>query len=51
LVVAGELGRATFSAEALLALAYLIVVGSLVGFTAYLWLLRVTETSLVATYA
>jgi drug/metabolite transporter (DMT)-like permease len=50
-LVAGELARATFSSEALLALAYLVVVGSLVGFTAYVWLLRVTQTSLVATYA
>ena len=47
----GELGRATFSAEALLAVGYLVVVGSFVGFTAYVWLLRVAPTSLVATYA
>ena len=50
-VVTGELGRATFSAEALLAVGYLVVVGSFVGFTAYVWLLRVAPTSLVATYA
>jgi drug/metabolite transporter (DMT)-like permease len=50
-VVTGELGRATFSAEALLAVGYLIVIGSFVGFTAYVWLLRVAPTSLVATYA
>jgi drug/metabolite transporter (DMT)-like permease len=50
-LVAGELGRATFSTEALLALGYLVVVGSFVGFTAYVWLLRVAPTSLVATYA
>lgn len=31
--------------------AYLIVFGSLVGFTAYAWLLRVTEPALVGTYA
>jgi drug/metabolite transporter (DMT)-like permease len=47
----GELGRATFSADALLAVGYLVVVGSFVGFTAYVWLLRVAPTSLVATYA
>jgi drug/metabolite transporter (DMT)-like permease len=49
--VSGELGRATFSADALLAVGYLIVVGSFVGFTAYVWLLRVAPLSLVATYA
>jgi drug/metabolite transporter (DMT)-like permease len=50
-VVTGELGRATFTAEALLAVGYLVVVGSLVGFTSYVWLLRVAPISLVATYA
>ena len=50
-LVTGELGRATFTAEALLAVGYLVVVGSLVGFTSYVWLLRVAPTSLVATYA
>jgi drug/metabolite transporter (DMT)-like permease len=49
--ITGELFSATFTAEGLLALVYLIVVGSLVGFTAYVWLLRVAQTSLVATYA
>jgi drug/metabolite transporter (DMT)-like permease len=34
-----------------LAVAYLVVFGSWVGFTSYLWLLRVARTSLVATYA
>jgi drug/metabolite transporter (DMT)-like permease len=34
-----------------LALAYLVVVGSWIGFTSYLWLLRNTRISLVATYA
>jgi drug/metabolite transporter (DMT)-like permease len=47
----GELGEATWTTESLLAVAYLIVVGSLVGFTAYVWLLRVAPVSLVATYA
>jgi len=32
-------------------LAYLVAAGSLLGFTAYMWLLRVAPTSLVATYA
>jgi drug/metabolite transporter (DMT)-like permease len=47
----GELVEATWSVDSLLAVAYLIVVGSLVGFTAYVWLLRVAPVSLVATYA
>jgi drug/metabolite transporter (DMT)-like permease len=33
------------------ALAYLIIAGSLIGFTAYTWLLRVSTPSKVATYA
>jgi len=50
----GELGRFAWgqiSAKSLLALAYLILVGSLVGFTAYVWLLKEVPTSKVATYA
>ncbi len=50
-VPAGELGEAVWSAESLLALGYLVVAGSLVGFTAYVWLLRAAPVSLVATYA
>lgn len=48
----GELGRlAAFSKTSLVALAYLIVFGSLVGFSAYIWLLRAAPLSLVSTYA
>jgi drug/metabolite transporter (DMT)-like permease len=39
------------SGASLAGLAYLIVVGSLVGFTAFAWLLRAAPTSLVGTYA
>ena len=39
------------SLESWLGLAYLVVAGSLVAFTAYMWLLRNTATSLVGTYA
>jgi drug/metabolite transporter (DMT)-like permease len=46
----GELGDARFSWEALVAVAF-IVFGTLIGFTAYVWLLRVAPTSLVSTYA
>ena len=49
--VSGEIGDATWTTDAILALVYLIVVGSFVGFTAYVWLLRVAPISLVSTYA
>ncbi len=39
------------SANSLFGLAYLIVFGSLVGFTAYSWLLKNARPSMVATYA
>lgn len=53
-IAAGEwrgLELAEISAGSLLALAYLVVFGSLVGFVAYSWLLRVAPTPLVSTYA
>ena len=53
-VVAGELAGfdpSAVSARSLLATAYLLIFGSLVGFSAYLWLLRVSTPSRVATYA
>lgn len=53
-VAGGEIGRVRFEAmslESILGFVYLIVFGSLVGFTAYAWLLRVARTSLVSTYA
>jgi drug/metabolite transporter (DMT)-like permease len=40
-----------FSTASLLALGYLIVFGSWIAFSSYLWLLRNARTSLVATYA
>jgi drug/metabolite transporter (DMT)-like permease len=40
-----------FSADSLLAFGYLVVFGSWIAFSAYLWLLRNARTSLVATYA
>lgn len=48
---AGEVDPGTVSARSLGGLAYLVVFGSLVAFTAYVWLLRTTRTSTVATYA
>jgi len=53
-LLAGEAGRihpAAVSVKSLAAVAYLVVAGSLVGFSAYAWLIRNARTSLVATYA
>jgi drug/metabolite transporter (DMT)-like permease len=54
-VVAAATGEATsvhnVSSESILALVYLITIGSWLAFTAYTWLLRTTRTSLVSTYA
>jgi drug/metabolite transporter (DMT)-like permease len=50
-VVSGEVADVQISLDALLALGYLIVAGSVIGFSAYVWLLRAAPTSLVATYA
>jgi drug/metabolite transporter (DMT)-like permease len=40
-----------FSARSLVALLYLVTIGSWVGYTSYVWLLRNARTSLVSTYA
>lgn len=45
------LDPAAFSTASWLALGYLVVFGSLVGFTAYVWLLQAAPLSLVSTYA
>jgi drug/metabolite transporter (DMT)-like permease len=53
-VAGGELGRLhpeRFSTASLVAMAYLVVFGSLAAFTAYAWLLRNVRTSVAATYA
>jgi len=52
--VSGEWARlewTRFSIPSLAALAYLIVFGSLIAFTAYIWLLRVCTPAQVGTYA
>ena len=46
----GDLGSGTFALDSVLAWVYLVVMGSLVGFTAYAWLLRVAPISLVVTH-
>ncbi|HYN20226.1 MAG TPA: drug/metabolite exporter YedA [Thermoanaerobaculia bacterium] len=48
---AASLDPAAASAKSVLALAYLIVFGALIGFTAYVWLLQVAPPALVSTYA
>ncbi len=53
-VAAGELSGfdpAAVSTKSILATIYLFVFGSIVGFSAYLWLLRVSTASRVSTYA
>ncbi len=53
-VGAGELSAfdpAAVSTKSVLATVYLLIFGSIVGFSAYLWLLRVASASRVATYA
>jgi drug/metabolite transporter (DMT)-like permease len=47
----GEYDDARFTPEAFGATAYMIVVGSLIGFSAYVWLLKVAPASTVSTYA
>ena len=47
----GQLGQRRVSPAALVALCYLVVCGSLVAYTAYVWLLRVVPAARVATYA
>ena len=52
--VSGEFGRfdaAAVTGESVAALAYLLVIGSLLAFTAYGWLLRVAPLPFIATYA
>lgn len=53
-VVLGEVGDlqlAAISTKSALAMLYLILFGSLIGFTAYVWLLRVSSPTRAATYA
>jgi drug/metabolite transporter (DMT)-like permease len=53
-VLTGELELlqpAAFSSESVVSLLYLVVFGSLVGYTAYTWLLQNTTISKVSTYA
>jgi drug/metabolite transporter (DMT)-like permease len=48
---AGDVHPGAFSARSLLALAYLVAIGSCVAYTAYAWLLKNAPIAKVATYA
>ena len=53
-LVTGEPARFVLSAvslQSLLSVGYLVIFGSLVGFTSYVWLMRVAPPVLVSTYA
>jgi drug/metabolite transporter (DMT)-like permease len=53
-LASGELGRihpASFSRSSLLALAYLIVFGAIIAFSAYSWLVQNAPPAIVSTYA
>lgn len=50
-LVNGDLSRVTWTARGLGAVAYLVVCGSWIGYTAYIWLLEHVPTSKVSTYA
>ena len=53
-VIAGEPGRVDiggFSTDSILAFAYLVLIGSIVAFSAYAWLVQHAPISQVATYA
>jgi len=47
----GDLARATWTTRGLGAVLYLVVCGSWIGYTAYIWLLEHVPTSKVSTYA
>jgi drug/metabolite transporter (DMT)-like permease len=53
-LISGEMSRfnfATVSSNSWFGLIYLIIFGSLIGFTAYSWLLKNAQPAMVATYA
>ena len=48
---ANDIHRESFAGKPLIAFAYLVLVGSLIAFSAYAWLLKNVRISIVATYA
>jgi len=49
--IAGDLARVTWTTRGISAVLYLVVCGSWIGYTAYIWLLEHVPTSKVSTYA
>ena len=47
----GEFGQGTWTRSAITSIAYLVVCGSWIGYSAYIWLLEHVPTPKVATYA
>ena len=50
-LIAGDLSRVTWTTRGISATLYLVVCGSWIGYTAYIWLLKHVPTSKVSTYA
>jgi drug/metabolite transporter (DMT)-like permease len=50
-LVSGDLHKTTWVASSLWAIVYLVFAGSLIGYTAYVWLLKNVPISKVSTYA
>jgi len=50
-MAAGDFSRVTWTARGVGAVFYLVVCGSWIGYTAYIWLLEHVPTSKVSTYA
>jgi drug/metabolite transporter (DMT)-like permease len=50
-ILIGELPRLRFEINGLLALAYLVIVGSLIGYSSYIYVLTKLPLSLISTYA
>jgi drug/metabolite transporter (DMT)-like permease len=50
-LMTGQFHKAVFNQRGVMAVLYLVVFGSWIGYTAYIWLLKHVPTSKVATYA
>jgi len=50
-VAVGDFSRVMWTARGIAAVCYLVICGSLIGYTAYIWLLAHVPTSKVSTYA
>ena len=50
-ILAGDFSRVVWTSRSLAAVGYLVVCGSWIGYTAYIWLLEHVPTSKVSTYA